>query len=534
MLRLKRFVPNTLRFSNNLVLIPKYLSNRAFEFDIGNPISVDELNTSSVPKVLPKIEVTDTRVVDIGLGTSQIAINKTSFLERKKPWRELFDKYTPKGFIVVHVLGFAYIFYSASPTTPIVQNIVGCLGILAFTGVTIMHCEEATVERFFDDVYRIRRDYYKPKYSEEYDKPILVIDDWTDQAPYLRILTWLKNRSHNVFISTASNTDIPWEKNRERLYNIKQFVENSKGIPGYVPLEKRNEIFNIPYLKYLSLAERTYLIDWFVEKNYENGAIVSSVNYDLDKLYDESRGACKVLPIEGLHPKYTGECYLGKKIIEDNLTYGIGTRTQSVKVFEENTIDKTKSRVIFVDSFDEYFNLKDITNNNIYKKLQSFGKHNIIAVDNKFSAVRHFTDKVRQQAIYMHKDVVKEMLYIKGNMSYFSCCVDSMAIEFSAQDQDHETTYIAFVDEHLEKLYKGTFPIVKLDIEINKVDYYNIKVLDTKAFSKGYKYAMTGDSEYDLYDCYLDKNDFTYANEWGLGYMYYKIHYKNTHCGGHV
>lgn len=539
MLRFKQFIPNTSRFSNILVSIPKYFSNRTFEFDINNPISIDELNTSSVPKVLPKIKVTNTRVIDVGFDASQIAINKTSFLERKKPWGELYDKYTPKGFIVAHVLGFSYIFYSASPTTPILQNILGCFGILALTGVTIMYCEEATVERFFNDVYRIRRNYYKPKYSEEYDKPILVIDDWTDQAPYLRILTWLKNRSHNVFLSTTSNTDILWEKNYERLYNVKQFVENSKGMPGYVPLEKRNEIFNFQCLKYLNLSERTRLIDWFVEKNYKNGAIVSSINYDLNELYDGSHGTCKVLPIERIHNNYAGECYLGKKIIDGNLTYGF----QTVKVFEENSIDKTKSRVILVDSLDEYFDLKNILDNDICKKLQSFGKHNIIGVDNKFSNVRHFTDKVRHRAIYMHKDVVREMLYIE-NMSYFSCCVDDLVTECGtgtgtgtgtgSQDQNQLTPYIAFVDERLEKLYKGIYPIVKLDIEKSKVDYYNIKVLDTNAFSKGYKYAMTGDTEYDLYDYHYDKNNFTYANEWFCGYMYYKIHYENTHRSKHV
>lgn len=358
-----------------------------------------------------------------------------------------------------------------------------------------------------NDIFKMYSRKYIPEYDEKYDKPILVIDDWDNKAPYLRILSILKHHTRVIFSST--NTNISLEKNHELLYNIKVFVSNTDDIPGFKPCHSslRYDILNIQYLKYLNLEQRTRLIDWFICKKidiyekpldeYNRGAIITSINYDLDKLYDSTRGMHKTSHIEKLHKECStsAECYFGTKTIDepDLIPYAdIGFKNV---VFGENDIDRKKSRVILVDFLDEYFDLTNVMDNAICKKLYSFGRYNIVAVDRDDE--KHIFDESRKYALSKQQCLTREMLFI-DNSSYISCCVDNLIFDMGLyQGTTQELTpYVTFVDPKLKELYKGKYPIVELDVGKFKVDYSNIKVMDTPSFSAGQMYAITGNKKY--------------------------------------
>lgn len=80
------------------------------------------------------------------------------------------------------------------------------------------------------DIYKMNNRKYIPEYDEKYDKPILVIDDWDNTAPYLRILSILKHHTHVILSSIDTKSSL--EKNHELLHNIKVFVSTQMMFRG--------------------------------------------------------------------------------------------------------------------------------------------------------------------------------------------------------------------------------------------------------------------------------------------------------------
>lgn len=95
MFRFKKLIPNITRSFNSytpvtvLVHVHRYLSSFP-QFDINNPISINDINTSLVPKTLPNIKTTNTHVVHT--CTTPITINHTANLKRKMPLAESIKK----------------------------------------------------------------------------------------------------------------------------------------------------------------------------------------------------------------------------------------------------------------------------------------------------------------------------------------------------------------------------------------------------------------------------------------------------------
>lgn len=509
------------------VFVRRCASFEAFQFDVNNPISINELNTSSVPKVLPNIETTDTWVINA--CSTPITVKRTYDFERKPTplWERILKKKYTKPLLNILALDsllWAITYNNTSSLTIKLFNdftiFVGVSSALLLS--TIIHdvCS-------FPDIKKTNDIFYTSESNEKYDKPIFVIDDWIAQAPYLRILSILKH--HTNIILSSVNSNISLEKNYGILYNVKQFVTNTDDVPGLKPYYKHCDILNMQYLKYLNLEQRTRMIDWYVDKYvgiYQHpeskGVIITSINYDLDKLYDETHGTNKIAHIEKLHKEYTGECYYGKQIIDDVTDQTM--YMDGVQIFTEAEINREKSRVVLVDFLDEYFDLTNPSNNAIRKKLNSFGKSNIVAVYDPMGKMKHIVGKSRDYVMGIHGKNLREMLFIE-NSSYISCCVDNLIFSMSRdQNQDQKyATFVTFIDPRLKKLYKGKYSIVELDVEKEKVDYLSIKIMDTQAFSDGYNYAITNDEKY---SCYNHSDDD--AIEWCRGNIYANLHYDNT------
>lgn len=529
MLRFKRLIPNITHSLNNYVRVPvsvrvlvpvpvhRYLSSFT-QFDINKPISINDINTSSVPNSLPNIKTTNTHVINT--CTTPITINHTTNLKRKMPLAESIKNNHVASISAVVAIDLAYWSLTCDQTRFGFDFLFSWIG---FIGIYML-CK--SLVEVGADISEMNARKYIPKHDAKYDKPILVIDDWDGTAPYLRILSMLRHHTHIILSSIDTNKS--FEKNHELLHNIKIFVSNTDDVPGFKLPDSHTQykILNIQYLKYLNLEQRTRLIDWYVRKKidiYENpeynrGMCITSVNYDPNKIYDSTFGLNTTSYIEELHKEYTGECYFGTKIIDDSESiYSCTTNS----VFDENSVDKEKSRVILVDFLDEYFNLTNVTDNDICKKLYSFGHYNIVAVERADGKMKDIFNESRKYALCSHEDFTKEMLFFVKS-SYMSCCIDNLIFEMGLGLTQEFVPYVTFLDPRLKELYKGKYPIVELDVEKSKVDYSKIKVMDTPSFSAGQTYAITGNKKY-YYSPTLYK-----PNEWYTGNLYGQIYYNNT------
>lgn len=190
--------------------VRRWVSSQAFQFNINNPVSIDELNTSSVPKVLPNIKTTDTWVTNV--CSTPITIKHTYDFERKPTplWENILKKKYTKPLLKILTLDSLLWFSTHDNTSSMVIKIFNDLAVfVGFSSVlllsTIIHDAYT-----FPDIKKENGTFYTYESNEKYDKPIFVIDDWSARAPYLTILSILKH--HTYIILSSVNSDMSLEK----------------------------------------------------------------------------------------------------------------------------------------------------------------------------------------------------------------------------------------------------------------------------------------------------------------------------------
>lgn len=351
-------------------------------------------------------------------------------------------------------------------------------------------------------------------YIEEFDKPVLLIDNWKNQAPYLTPLSILELHKNVHFISTNGYEDKAFDD--EAQFNIKQFLV----------VHSHCKFSNMPWLQYLNKEQRTRFIDWYIRKNYsKTGAVVSSINYKLDYLYDQGIGCNKVSRVEKLHNGVIEECFEGEVLIGSNGCFDVGTGTGTgtctgPRVVKESDIDKMKSHVTLVDFMENYFDYTNLGKNPIIKKLPEY-HHKILAlVTDPTNARDALYDELKKFQCFETMYFIDDPLYFS---SYIDDVVDNLHGVDNANNSDNSNIfkrdiYITFIDDRLKKMYVGRHIIVDIDFDKTKYDYTNIPISNTKGFTDGNLYAKNHTERW--CKSYEDNN---YKEQWYAGYIYRKM-----------
>lgn len=467
------------RFAKH-VFKPKYLST----YTPNNMIKISDLDNH--------------KPVPIHIRTSIVPWFGTSVLERHNP-------VTLKDICSNLVLpsGFASLVTGLIATNTLDEGGVDCILASSF-------CVYSTILMFvniFENIYDVTQN--SNLYVEEFDKPVLLIDNWKNQTSYLVPLSVLRLHKNVHFISTNGYEDRAFDD--EAQFNIKQFFGSTSHC----------KFSNMPWLQYLNREQRTRFIDWYVQKNHlKTGAVVSSINYKLDYLYDQSIGVNKASRVEKLHDGVIEKCFEGEALIESNGCLDLGT---IVKVVKESDIDAFISRVLLVDFMEDYFDYTNLEKNSILGKLSVY-RHKILALVSD--------PKCPRDVLYdeLKKFQCFETMYFIDNPLYFSSYIDSAVDNLHSVDNVNNLinpkrdVYITFVDDRLKKMYVGRHTVVDIDFDKTKYDYANTPISNTQGFVDGCSYAKNHVERW----CRTYENN-SYKEQWNAGYIYHKMKtIKNT------
>lgn len=336
-------------------------------------------------------------------------------------------------------------------------------------------------------------------YIEEFDKPVLLIDNWKNPAPYLVPLSILKLHTNVIFGIGINYTEE--QLINETIFNIRQFLNTGTGTSTCT---KSHKFINMYYLQHLNLEQRTHFIDWFVKKHYsKTGAIISSIGYDLEKLYDEKTGCNKVSRVEKLHEGVIAKCFEGGEIMTNSFEMENlcpehehnHDRKRKPMVFDEFSAKRTDSHIIYVDFMEKSFDYSNIDSNPITVELRKYS-HEILSVDRTFD----FDDKQSTLYANLKKLQCYESMYFIDNSEYFTNYIDCY-VEENCKHLIHDgecKIYIGFIDNKLKNMYHGVHDVYSIDNDEKKYDLANIMFSNSKEFTDGYLYAKTGQSIYAL------------------------------------
>lgn len=348
-----------------------------------------------------------------------------------------------------------------------------------------LKCEYFFENNMFSKIANLFSNNYVAETKAKTNIPIVLIDNWTSKAPYIELLSILKYHKNIKFILTTNTKMI--KLNADIISKIKKFVkiDNCRALhPCYC---KNHEFINMRYLKYLNREQRTRYIDNYVKKTFSNKkVIISSIGYNLTDLYDTCMGNYETLYIdelyENVHILGARPQHIGKTLVEEEY----GELQIQTHIVDESSIDKKNTFVVLIDPMSEHFDYLNISSNNILEKLRQFGKKSIVISEKDDGHVLNIYEKqllLEKICPYAH---VGSMMYI-FNSSYFSCFIDDF-IESSNTHCKHLKPCVAFLDDELRNLYKGKYPIVKLDVEIRKYNHANNGYNDN--FLLDYNYPM--------------------------------------------
>lgn len=337
--------------------------------------------------------------------------------------------------------------------------------------------------------WKLKRD----SYIEEFDKPVLLLDNWKTRAPYLIPLSILKSHTNVIFGITIDPKEKPLIN--ETIFNIKQFL-NTNTNTNTSTSSNHQQFINMHYLQYLNLEQRTRFIDWYVKKHFpKTGAVISSIGYDLEKLYDEKLGCNKLSHIEKLHDGILAKCFKGGEIMENSYKTEnlFPNHKRKPMVYDIFSSKKTNSHIVYVDFMEESFDYSNIDSNPITLELCKYS-HEILSVDRTSDSA----DKLSTLYTNLKKLQCYESMYFIDNPEYFTNYIDCF-VEENCKHLTHDSEckiYIGFIDDKLKNMYNGVHDIYSIDNDGKKYDLTNIMFSNSKEFTDGYLYAKTGQSIY--------------------------------------
>lgn len=352
-------------------------------------------------------------------------------------------------------------------------------------------------------------EYIKSKPLVTDNRPLVIIDDFEDKAPYIKIFTMLSNYNNLCFITPSFLGNPNKIQNNEKIFHIDLFLnKNSKQI-----INKR--FSNIEYIEYLTREQATRLIDRKLDQLYGyNGNLnISSITFDISKYYDPTIGKNKIFkPIEHFFKiKNSNEQCSRTNVPECALK----TYFHERQVVLESSIDYTKSILFLIDPVNgniNYFNTQHV----LFKKMDLFKESVIIFNDDGLT--NELFNFPKRQILRELKYKNNSVFYI-NNSSYYSKCVDDIIERINGTGLN---VYVTIIDDELKKLYRGKYPFVDLDVGLDKslgmCDLENMEIIvpeteyELKLFKLGFE-----DSQKDVCTGYLmnDKN-------WRDGYFYGK------------
>lgn len=352
-------------------------------------------------------------------------------------------------------------------------------------------------------------EYIKSKPLVTNNLPLVIIDDFEDKAPYIKIFTMLSNYNKLHFITPSFLENPNKIPNNEKIFHINLFLnKNSKQT-----IDVR--FSNIEYIEYLTREQATHLIDRKLDQfcGYNGNLNISSVTFDISKYYDPTIGKNKIFkPIENFFKIKNSNVQYSRTNVPECASK---TYFYERKVVLESSIDYTKSILFLIDPVNgniNYFN----TQHAFFKKMDMFKESVIIFNDDGLT--NELFNFPKRQILRELKYKNNSVFYI-NNSSYYSKCIDDIIERTNSKGLN---VYVTIIDDELKKLYRGKYPFVDLEIgtdeSLGMCDLENMEIVvpekedELKLFKLGFE-----DSQRDVCTGYLVNNKY-----WINGYFYGK------------
>lgn len=133
-------------------------------------------------------------------------------------------------------------------------------------------------------------------YDEKFDRPIIVIDDFENQAPYRKLLCIFKHHKNLHFLITSNSTK--FDKNKK---NIEVFLNTYIGEHSQYWKNQNVEFYDASILNTMNKEERTKYVDELIKSTIYKYPVITSLNYNSNTIYDDSSKNCQNKNLNELH-----------------------------------------------------------------------------------------------------------------------------------------------------------------------------------------------------------------------------------------